>query len=151
MISRTHLWAAIGLVAILTLLTVLACGETQPKEMLQEYGLPDRKPPLLPSTPTASQIRKRTPMEVSDYDGTVDGDIFVWRVPCPPIHPKEWYTAPVLLHHLDSNSYLHLDWDGSFSTEAPSDYRTDEGRERLEAVLADRELMEFILTPLECP
>ena len=90
-------------------------------------------------------------MEVGDHTGTVDGDIYVWKLPCPPRPPDTWWTAPVLLNHLDSGSYLHLDWDGNVSTEAPSDYRTDEGRERLDAVLADHELMEYILTPTECP
>ena len=152
MTTRTNFWVVAGLGASLLLLTVLGCGESQPKGMYMHSGHPTRTPPLLPATPTVSHKTKREnyPMEIGDNKGVVDGDIYVWKPPCPPRPPDSWYTVPVLLHHLDSGSYLHLDWDGSVSAEAPPDYRNEEGRERLEEVLADGALMRFILAPLKC-
>ena len=152
MTEHTNFPVVAGLVVSLLLLTGLGCGETQPEGMYLHSGHPTKAPPLLPATPTVSQKTKRENyrMEVGDNSGVVDGDIYVWKLPCPPRPRDSWYTAPVLLHHIDSESYLHLDWDGSVSTEAPSDYRTDEGRERLEEVLSDGDLMRFILAPLKC-
>ena len=150
--ASTSFRVVAGLVASLLVLTVFGCGETQPKGMYMHSGQPTKTPPYLPATPTVSNITKREnyPMEVGDNRGVVDGDIYVWKLPCPPRARDSWYTAPVLLFHLDSRSYLHLGWDGSISTEAPLEYRTDEGRERLEEVLADGALMRFILAPLKC-
>ncbi len=59
--------------------------------------------------------------------------------------------APIILTHLRSESLLYLNKDGSLSTNVLPDYRTDEGRERLEQVLKDDELMERILTRPDCP
>ena len=59
--------------------------------------------------------------------------------------------APIILTHLSSGSHLYLNKDSSLSKIGIPDYRTDEGRERLEQVLKDDELMEPILIHPDCP
>ena len=113
----------------------------------------DTAPPLQrpPRAPTVDERRVQTPTDFGYNTRVVDGDIHVWHAPhCRPVPPAE-FVASVILTDLDSGSHLYLNRDGSVRTSPAPDYRTDEGRERLAGVLADRSLMELILTPFECP
>lgn len=137
--SRRRMWIVVVLAASLLPLTVSGCGETPPP----------RPPP--PPTPTLDERRVQTPTDFGYNTRVVDGDIHVWHAPhCRPIPPAE-FVASVILTDLDSGSHLYLNRDGSVRTSPPPDYRTDEGRERLAEVLADRALLEVILTQFECP
>ena len=127
------------LAASLSLLAAAACADTV-----------TRTPPPLPPTPTLEERRVQTPIDTGNNTRVVDGDIHVWYIPCPPGPPPKW-VAPITLTHLSSGSHLYLNKDGSLSKNVFPDYRTDEGRERLEQVLKDDELMERILTRPDCP
>ena len=137
--SRRSFWIAVVLATSLLPLTVSGCGEAPPP-----------RPPT-PPTPTLEERRVQTPTDFGYNTRVVDGDIHVWHAPhCRPVPPAE-FVASVVLTDLRSGSHLYLNRDGSVRTSPPPDYRTDEGRKRLTEVLADRSLMEVILTPLECP
>ena len=132
-------WIAVVLAASLLVLTVSGCGEPPPP----------RPPP--PPTPTLDERRVQTPTDFGYNTRVVDGDIHVWHAPhCRPVPPAE-FVATVILTDLRSGSRLYLNRDGSVRASPPPDYRTGEGRERLTDVLADRGLMEDILTRFECP
>ncbi len=72
----------------------------------------------------------------------------MWYVPCPPTNIDA--VAPIILTDLHSGSHLYLNRDGSVRTSPRPDYRTDEGRNRFDALLADSSLMKLVLTFPEC-
>ena len=134
------------LTASLLLLAVVACAEPPPPAT----PIPPATPLPAP-TPTDQQRRIQTPMNFGSNTRIVNGDLHVWHIPtCPPVPPATW-VAPVILTDLRSGSNLHLNRDGSVRGSPVPDYRSDEGRKRLNEVLADSSLMELILAPMECP
>jgi hypothetical protein len=83
----------------------------------------------------------------------INEDVVVWYIPCEP-QPASW-VAPMIVYHLPSLSSAYLNNDGSLKTSPRPCYESDEGRERLEAVLSDDVLMERILSrsphSVRCP
>ena len=79
----------------------------------------------------------------------VDGYLHVAHTPCPPsmVAPP----APVTVTDLYSNSIIYLNGDGSVSAMQKPDYKTDEGRNRLQKALADHFIMKLILALPKCP
>ncbi len=139
MVSRIMLGIAAALVGSLMLLTVVSCAASSTPTA----------PPA--PTPTDEERKVQTPTDFGYNTRVVDGDMHVWYVPtCPPVPPAT-FVASIILTDLRSGSHLYLDRDGSVRTSPEPDYRSEEGRERFEEVLADDALMELILTFPECP
>ena len=139
MLNRSTSGTIAALVGSLMLLTVVSCAAS-----------PAQHPPP-PPTPTDEEREKQTPTDFGDNTRVVDGDIHVWYAPsCPPVPPGEW-VAPIILTDLRSGSHLYLNRNGWVRSSPKPDYRSEEGRERFEEVLADDALMELILTFPECP
>lgn len=112
-------------------------------------------PPLPPPTPinTAEGLRARMEVRKDHNRVVVDEDVVAWYIPCEP-SPASW-VAPTIVHHPPSMSSVHLNNDGSLKTSPGPRYESDEGRARLEAVLAGDALMERIVgkwtDPDRCP
>ena len=79
----------------------------------------------------------------------VDGYLHVAHSPCPPsmVAPP----AAITVTELYSRSIIYLNGDGSVSETQKADYKTDEGRERLQKAIADRSTMELIRKLPKCP
>ena len=116
-------------------------------------GEPPYPPP--PPTPvnTAEGLRARMEARKNHNKLVVDEDLVAWYIPCEP-SAASW-VAPIIVHHLPSMSSVHLNNDGSLKTSPGPRYGSDEGRERLAAVLADDALMARIVgkwnDPDHCP
>lgn len=140
MFNRMKLGIAAALAGSFLLLPAVACA----------VATAPAAPPPAP-TPTDEERKVQTPTDFGNNTRVVDGDMHVWYVPtCPPVPPAT-FVAPIILTDLRSGSHLYLDRDGSVRTSPEPDYRSEEGRERFEEVLADDALMELILTFPECP
>ena len=140
MFNRMTFGIAAALAGSLLLLTAAACAAST---------TPAAPPPA--PTPSDQEREVQTPTDFGNNTRVVDGDMHVWYVPtCPPVPPAT-FVAPIILTDLRSGSHLYLDRDGSVRTSPEPDYRSEEGRERFEEVLADDALMELILTFPECP
>ena len=79
----------------------------------------------------------------------VDGYLHVWHIPCDN-RPATW-VAPIIVTELHSRSILYLNRDGTVRESPRPEYKTEEGRERLQKALADRSTVRLIVTPPECP
>ena len=79
----------------------------------------------------------------------VDGYLYVAHSPCPPsmVAPP----AAITVTEMYSQSIIYLNGDGSVSATQKPDYRTEEGRSRLQKALADRSTVRLILTLPKCP
>ena len=140
MVSRTMLGIAAALAGSLMLLSAAACATV---------ATPAAPPPA--PTPTDEEREVQTPTEFGGNTRVVDGDIHVWYAPsCPPVPPGEW-VAPIILTEMRSGSHLYLNRNGWVRSSPKPDYRSEEGRQRFEEVLADDALMEQVLTFPECP
>ena len=79
----------------------------------------------------------------------VDGYLHVWHIPCDN-RPAEW-VAPIIVTELYSRSIIYLNRDGTVRESPKPEYKTEEGRERLQKALADRSTVSLIVRPPECP
>jgi hypothetical protein len=74
----------------------------------------------------------------------VGNDVTIWFTPCEP-NASPWPYS-IALYHLPSASAVYLHKDGSpIVSSGLTRYESDEGRKRLDAVLADDALMERIV------
>ena len=79
----------------------------------------------------------------------IDGYLHVAHSPCPPsmVAPP----AAITVTEMYSRSVIYLNGDGSVSAVQKPDYKTEEGRDRLQKALADRSTMRLIITLPKCP
>ena len=112
----------------------------------------DPPPPPTPAN-TPAGLRERMQQTKEHNKLVVDQDMVVWYIPCEP-QPASW-VAPMIVFHLPSQSSIHLNNEGSLKTSPRPRYESDEGRERLEAVMSDDVLMERIVSrspkSVRCP
>lgn len=109
---------------------------------------------LLVSATSGCHLVVRTP-EVRVVPGAqphlkiVDGYLHVAHSPCPPsmVAPP----AAITVTDLHTRSIIYLNGDGTVSPTQKPDYRTDEGRERLQTALADRSTLRLIIALPKCP
>ena len=59
--------------------------------------------------------------------------------------------APITVTEMYSGSIIYLNGDGSVSVTQKPDYKTGEGRTRLQKALNDRSTMKLILALPKCP
>lgn len=79
----------------------------------------------------------------------VDGYLHVWHIPCDN-RPATW-VAPIIVTELYSRSIIYMNRNGTVRESPKPEYKTEEGRERLQKALADRSTVRLIVTPPECP
>ena len=83
--------------------------------------------------------------QTKDYDKfVVDEFIVAWFIPCDPL-PAEW-VAPIIIYDLPSASAIYLNDDGSLKSSPSPRYESIEAHERLDAVMADVDLMARIVS-----
>ena len=73
----------------------------------------------------------------------IDSEITAWFIPCEPM-PASW-VAPIIIYHLPSGSAVHLAFDGEVKDNPAPRYATEQGRLRLESILADESTMARII------
>ena len=97
--------------------------------------------------PDAPEVRVTPGAE--PHTKVVDGYLYVAHSPCPPsmIAPP----APITVTEMYSQSIIYLNGDGSVSATQKPDYKTEEGRTRLEEALADRSTLRLIVALPKCP
>ena len=109
------------LLPLLLSLMMVGCqlgSETQPADT------PQPPPPLPPSSPIDA---------IGNNTKVIDGELHVWYIPCGSM-PAEW-VAPIIVTDLYSGSNVHLNRTGAVKPSPKPDYKTEEGKTRLEAVL----------------
>ena len=144
------------------LMAVFACADTSAPptsapteaplavEPTRERTSPKPIPtPTLPPTPTELSLQSRIVPGAEPNTRIVDRHIQVWYAPCEPTIIDA--VAAIILTDLYSSSRIYLNRGGSVRASPRADYRTEEGRARLWAVLADTPLMELVLIFPECP
>ena len=113
---------------------------------------PPPPPPFLPApppTPTLEERKVQTGLEIGNNTKVIDGYLHVWYIPCGNL-PATW-VAPLSVTDLYSHSKIYLNRDGTVKSSPKPDYKSEEGRARLEAALKDSSVMEQVLTFPECP
>ncbi len=86
---------------------------------------------------------------VEPHTKIVDGFLHVAHSPCPPsmVAPP----AAITVTDLYSQSIIYLNGDGTVNATQKPDYRTDEGRERLQTAIEDRSTLRLIVALPKCP
>lgn len=107
------------------------------------------EPPPAPPRPVARDLQTRLANTADHNKRVIDEDVVVWYIPCEP-SPATWVAA-IIIHHLPSESAVHLNQDGSVKSSPGPRYNSSEGQERLEAVLADASLMQMVVSRPACP
>ena len=109
---------------------------------------------LLVSATSGCYLAVRTPEDrvvpgAQPHTKIVDGYLHVAHSPCPPsmVAPP----AAITVTDLHSRYIIYLNGDGTVSPTQKPDYRTDEGRERLQTALADRSTVRLIIALPKCP
>ena len=113
--------------------------------------------PLLPvppsaNTPTPFEEKLQSAPRSMELTKVIDGYLYVrYLPPCEIVRsPAEW-VAPIVLTDLRSGLVVHLNGDGTLKASSKPDYKTEEGRTRLEAALEDSSVVEQIVARPECP
>ena len=106
--------------------------------------------PIPPPTPTLEERRVQTGPEIGNNTKVIEGNLHVWYIPCPPSPPGEW-VAPISVTDLNDGSNVYLNQDGTLKASPKPNYKTEEGRTRLEAALKDDAIMKQIVARPECP
>ena len=109
--------------------------------------------PLVSATSGCHMVT-RTPEDrvvpgAQPHTNIVDGYLHVAHSPCPPsmVAPP----AAITVTELYSRSIIYLNGDGSVSETQKPDYKTDEGRERLQTAIEDRSTLRLIVALPKCP
>ena len=107
--------------------------------------------PILPPTPTLEERRVQTGPEIGNNTKVIEGNLHVWYIPCPqdPSPPFEW-VAPISVTDLNDGSKVYLNRDGTLKASPKPNYKTEEGRTRLEAALKDDAIIKQIVARPEC-
>ena len=143
--KRLHIWGCnLRRVRRATILSIvfagtvaLACGTAAPAS----------KPP--PAPPAVQDFQTRLANTAEHNKRVIDEDVVVWHIPCEP-SPATW-VAPIIIHHLPSESAVHLNSDGSVRTSVRPRYNSPAAQERLEAVLVDESVMQRVVSRPKCP
>ena len=110
--------------------------------------------PLPPSanTPTPFEEKLQSAPRSMELTKVIDGYLYVrYFPPCALRGAPAIWVAPIELTDLRSRSVVHLNGNGTLKASPKPDYKTDEGRARLEAALEDSSVVEQIVARPECP
>ena len=109
---------------------------------------------LLVSVASGCHLVMRTPEDriapgAQPHTKIIDGYLHVAHSPCPPsmVAPP----ASITVTEMYSRSIIYLNGDGSVSETQKPDYKTNEGRERLQKALSDRSTLRLIVSLPGCP
>lgn len=93
----------------------------------------------------------QTGPEIGNNTKVIEGNLHVWYIPCPqnPDPPFEW-VAPISVTDLNDGSKVYLNRDGTLRESPEPEYKTVEGRTRLEAALSDSSVMEQVVARPAC-
>ena len=129
--TATRVTPAALIILVLLPLMIIGC----------QLGL-GAQPPALPAPD----------MGATDSDQKiVDGYLHVgYTPPCERIpRPAEW-VAPIILTDLRSGSYILLNRNGTVKTRSKPQYKSEQGKATLEAVLKDSSVMEQVVARPSC-
>ena len=138
-------WSAAVVRLVLLLLPLMTIG------CQLGLGAQPAPTPIPPAIPTL-EGRVQTGPEIGNNTKVIEGNLHVWYIPCPqnPDPPFEW-VAPISVTDLNDGSKVYLNRDGTLKSSPKPEYKTEEGRTRLEAALKDSSIMEQVVARPECP
>ncbi len=109
---------------------------------------------LLPLVVVGCQLGSEAPEERitpghEPHTKVVDGYLYIAHSPCPPsmVAPP----AAITVTDMYDGSIIYLNGDGSVSATQKPNYKTEEGRARLQKAVADRSTLRLIRTLPKCP
>ena len=109
---------------------------------------------ILPLVIVGCQLGSEPPKERitpghEPHTKVVDGYLYVAHSPCPPTQVDP--AAAITVTDMYDGSVIFLDGDGSVSATQKADYKTEEGRNRLQKAVADGSTLKLIRVLPKCP
>ncbi len=112
--------------------------------------------PAAPPPPATPNPLNRIPdlqarmAQTKDYNKfVVDEDVVVWFIPCEPTAAS--WVAAMIGYYLPSASAIYFNHDGTVKFSPRPSYKSEEARVRLEALTADADLMDRIISARNAP